>query len=107
MEINEQIKAYLSQSNIEYVIGDYETGQPKGEDDQILYWNEKLGAQPTTDQLIAAQINKETADAVIAYKAKRAAEYPSIADQMDLLYHGGIDGWKAVIQTVKDKYPKG
>jgi hypothetical protein len=41
-----------------------------------------------------------------AYKAKRAAEYPSITDQLDLLYHGGIDAWKAAIQTVKDKYPK-
>lgn len=41
-----------------------------------------------------------------AYKAKRAAEYPSIPDQLDLLYHGGLDAWKAVIQAVKDKYPK-
>ena len=41
------------------------------------------------------------------YKSHRAAEYPSIADQFDLLYHGGMDAWKAAIQTVKDKYPKG
>jgi hypothetical protein len=41
-----------------------------------------------------------------AYKYKRAAEYPSIPDQFDLLYHGGLDAWKAAIQTVKDKYPK-
>ena len=41
------------------------------------------------------------------YKSQRAAEYPSIADQFDLLYHGGMDVWKAAIQTVKDRYPKG
>lgn len=41
-----------------------------------------------------------------AYKAKRAVEYPAIADQLDLLYHGGMDAWKTAIQTVKDKYPK-
>ena len=41
-----------------------------------------------------------------AYKAKRAAEYPAIADQLDLLYHGGMDAWKTAIQAVKDKYPK-
>ena len=41
------------------------------------------------------------------YKAQRASEYPSFADQFDLLYHGGMDAWKAAIQTVKDKYPKG
>jgi hypothetical protein len=42
-----------------------------------------------------------------AYKAQRAAEYPSIVDQFDLLYHGGYDAWREVIQAVKDKYPKG
>lgn len=41
-----------------------------------------------------------------AYKYQRAAAYPSFADQFDLLYHGGIDAWKAAIQEVKDKYPK-
>jgi rhodanese-related sulfurtransferase len=42
-----------------------------------------------------------------SYKAKRAAEYPSIQEQFDTLYHGGYDAWKAAIQAVKDKYPKG
>jgi len=42
-----------------------------------------------------------------AYKRQRAAEYPSITDQLDLLYHGGMDAWKTAIQAVKDKYPKG
>ena len=41
-----------------------------------------------------------------AYKYQRAAEYPSIADQLDTLYHSGLDAWKAQIKTVKDKYPK-
>ena len=40
------------------------------------------------------------------YKEKRQAEYPSIEDQLDDLYHNGIDGWKATIKAVKDKYPK-
>ena len=40
------------------------------------------------------------------YKEKRQAEYPSIVDQLDYIYHNGIDGWKATIQAVKDKYPK-
>jgi len=41
-----------------------------------------------------------------AYKSKRAAEYPSIADQLDTLYHGGYDAWKATVEAVKEKYPK-
>jgi hypothetical protein len=40
------------------------------------------------------------------YKYQRAAEYPSFADQFDLLYHGGYDAWKAAIDAVKTKYPK-
>jgi hypothetical protein len=61
-----------------------------------------------------AQGNKVTIDeaAVSAwvdpdiYKYQRAKEYPSIADQLDTLYHSGLDAWKAQIKTVKDKYPK-
>ena len=40
------------------------------------------------------------------YQRNRKAEYPSIADQLDDIYHNGIDGWKATIKTTKDKYPK-
>ncbi len=43
----------------------------------------------------------------LTYAQKRAAEYPSFADQFDLLYHGGYDAWKAAIDAVKTKYPKG
>ena len=41
-----------------------------------------------------------------AYKGKRAAAYPSIQDQLDLLYHGGMDAWKAAITAVKTEFPK-
>tara|TARA_A100001518_G_C1200152_1_gene43816 strand:+ start:82 stop:318 length:237 start_codon:yes stop_codon:yes gene_type:complete len=40
------------------------------------------------------------------YKDDRAAEYPSFADQFDLIYHSGIDAWKAKIKETKDKFPK-
>lgn len=41
-----------------------------------------------------------------AYKAQRAAAYPSITDQLDMLYHGGYDAWKAAITAVKEEFPK-
>jgi hypothetical protein len=41
------------------------------------------------------------------YQRKRAAEYPSYADQFDTIFHEGLDAWKAQIQAVKNKYPKG
>ena len=41
------------------------------------------------------------------YKTKRAKEYPSMADQLDYIYHNGLTKWKAdMITPVKDKYPK-
>jgi hypothetical protein len=42
-----------------------------------------------------------------SYKSKRRAEYPSVSDQLDDIYHNGIDGWKTTIKAVKDKYSKG
>ena len=41
-----------------------------------------------------------------SYKSNRRKEYPSIKDQLDDIYHNGIDGWKATIKATKDKYPK-
>tara|TARA_R110002111_G_scaffold119817_1_gene182703 strand:- start:179 stop:457 length:279 start_codon:yes stop_codon:yes gene_type:complete len=40
------------------------------------------------------------------YKLNRKKEYPLIADQLDDLYHNGIDGWKATIKITKDKWSK-
>ena len=40
------------------------------------------------------------------YAEKRAIEYPSFAEQFDLLYHSGFDVWKETIRAVKDRYPK-
>ena len=41
-----------------------------------------------------------------SYKSKRRAEYPTIKDQLDDIYHNGVDGWKSTIKAVKDKYTK-
>ena len=43
---------------------------------------------------------------VTTYTEARAAEYPPIEDQLDKIYHNGIDAWKADIKAIKDKYPK-
>ena len=43
---------------------------------------------------------------VTTYTEARAEEYPPIVDQLDKIYHNGIDAWKADIKAIKDKYPK-
>ena len=66
------------------------------------------------DEAFDAQGNKVTIDmdAVNAwvdpdqYKFDRAAAYPSIVDQLDTIYHSGIDAWKLTITAVKEEFPK-
>ena len=42
-----------------------------------------------------------------SYADLRRADYPSIEDQLDKIYHGGVDAWKAQIKEIKDRHPKG
>ena len=63
--------------------------------------------EPTWSALQTELTKMQAAYDAKEYQRKRAKEYPSMADQLDDLYHNGIDGWKATIKTTKDKYPKG
>ena len=62
--------------------------------------------QPTQEELEAAWASYTAEHDAQAYARNRKAEYPSIVDQLDDIYHNGIDGWKATIKVTKDKYPK-
>ena len=68
----------------------------------------KSGLVPITDsdlETLREQQEQARLDA-LTYSEKRATEYPSIANQLDDLYHNGIDGWKMTIKAIKDKHPK-
>tara|TARA_R110000822_G_scaffold8630_2_gene33895 strand:+ start:824 stop:1108 length:285 start_codon:yes stop_codon:yes gene_type:complete len=68
----------------------------------------KSGLVPITDsdlETLREQQEQARLDA-LTYSENRAEEYPSIADQLDDLYHNGIDGWKITIKAIKDKHPK-
>ena len=55
------------------------------------------------------EVDESVVQAYIAvndYVEQRRAAYPSVVDQLDTLYHGGYDAWKATIQQVKDDIPK-
>jgi len=65
------------------------------------------GTTPISKADIEAKVTElETAYDNNKYQRDRAKEYPSIVDQLDDIYHNGIDSWKATIKTTKDKYPK-
>ena len=77
----------------------------KGEDISTITWHN--GTTPIAEaDILAKQKELQTAYDNNTYQRNRAKEYPSIADQLDDLYHNGIDGWKTTIKAVKDKYPK-
>ena len=109
MTLNNKIQAYLAQANIANESSDYETGQPQGQQDQILHWDAKLGTQPSQEQLDAAWAAKVAADAAVAYKTKRKAEYPPASDYLDGIVKGDQAQVQAYIEAcnaVKTKYPK-
>ena len=69
---------------------------------------DKDGNSVTLDQnkIDAARATLNAEYAALEYSRNRAAEYPSIEDQLDTIYHSGVAGWKTKIKAIKDKYPK-
>jgi hypothetical protein len=60
-----------------------------------------------TEAELEEKATKEAEDAKTAYIGLRQSEYPSIGDQLDYIYHNGIEAWKTeIIKPIKDKYPK-
>ena len=51
-------------------------------------------------------VEGSTVGVTTAYDIARKAEYPPIEDQLDKIYHSGVNAWKADIKVIKDKYPK-
>lgn len=73
------------------------TGAFKADGSQITLVQSDIDAARTT-------LNNELA--ATKYQRDREVEYPSWQDQLDKIYHSGIDAWKADIKAIKDKYPK-
>lgn len=48
----------------------------------------------------------DVAPRVYTWQEQRQRAYPSIPDQLDLIFHQGLDAWKTKIQEVKDSIPK-
>ena len=84
------------EANVKYISGADANGSAIFKDTQDFTWS----------QVSAKKAELQTAYDNNEYQRKRASEYPSIADQLDDIYHNGIDGWKSTIKATKDKYPK-
>ena len=77
-------------------------------DDDGSVIQDAKGKDVTVEQskIDAARATLDAEAAAIAYQGQRKAEYPSIEDQLDKIYHSGVAGWKTTIKAIKDKYPK-
>ena len=69
-------------------------------------WTDKVKTEPTQSEIDNQIATNKAEWENKEYQRKRAAEFPSVVDQLDDIYHNGIDAWKATIKTTKDKYPK-
>ena len=78
-----------------------------GDDVNQIIWHDGNPTNITNQQILDKQVELKAAYAAKQYQRDRAKEYPSIEDQLDDIYHNGVDGWKTTIKVTKDKYPKG
>ena len=85
----------------------YQEKTGKDSNNTAIMSSDKSDFSVTWSQITSKVTELKTIHDNNKYQRDRAEAYPSIADQLDDLYHNGIDGWKTTIKTVKDKYPKG
>ena len=72
----------------------------------VIEWLDQAQTQPTEEEIQAKIQELQAEHEASEYQRQRAAAYPSWQDQLDKIYHEGIDAWKAEIQAIKDQYPK-
>jgi hypothetical protein len=78
-----------------------------GNDYSSLWWPEDNDIPPPTEEELIEECQRLQQEYENSqYQRDRAVEYPTIEDQLDILYHQGYDGWKEKINKIKDKYPK-
>jgi hypothetical protein len=73
---------------------------------ETLEWLDTEQTKPTEAEITAEVARLQAEYDNNEYQRQRAQAYPSIADQLDTIYHEGIDAWKATIAAVKQEYPK-
>ena len=95
-------KIYTSKEGFEGIIDlDYGWNIPKSDDNR--HYQQFVNDICTNGLGIVEGANYV---GVTTYTEARKAEYPPLEEQLDKIYHNGIDAWKAEIKTIKDKYPK-
>ena len=77
------------------------------EDINQITWHDGNPTNITHQQILDKQTELKADYDAKQYQRDREIDYPSWQDQLDDIYHNGIDAWKATIKVTKDKYRKG
>ena len=95
-------KIYTSKEGFDSIIDlDYGWNIPKSDDNR--YYQQFVADVVGIGTTCVEGADVETQ---ISYVDARKAEYPPLEEQLDKIYHSGVDAWKADIKAIKDKYPK-
>ena len=78
----------------------------RGDNYSGLEWLDKSQTKPTDQEIEEKIAEIKYQEEINVYQEKRKLEYPDWGDQLDQIYHSGIDVWKSDIKKIKDKYPK-
>ena len=93
-------------SKVEAILAIKSDAKVSTDEFENITWHDDNPTNITDKQIEDKQKELQTEYDNNKYQRDRKDEYPSIVDQLDDIYHNGIDGWKATIKTTKDKYPK-
>jgi hypothetical protein len=74
-----------------------------GDDINTLVWHDNMPTNITNQQILDKQSELQALEDVYENRRK---EYGTVIDQLDEIYHEGLDSWKARLANIKAKYPK-
>ena len=73
----------------------------------VIEWLDDNQSQPTDVEIQDEIVRLQSEYDANKYQRDRKPEYPSMADQLDYIYHNGIAKWKSdMVKPVKDAHPK-
>ena len=81
----------------------------RGDDYDGLEWLDENQTKPTEQEILDKQTELQTEYNNNKYQRDRAEAYPSIQEQLDMMYHDQVNGtttWKDKMAEVKTANPK-
>lgn len=107
MFTNEEVLelGFMAQAIFDLVGAGHTWELPRPDFDSLVWKTEEIDPPSWTDVQSRMEILRHEY-AHNQYRRDRLSEYPAYGEQLDMIYHEGIDAWRELIQSIKEKYPK-